>query len=99
VIIFVFIEKINAIHLAFSPPVQIKVYLSKLATLRRANCVLNGSVVTHSVLLCLMHQGTMPTIDRTGKPLQREESFADKGVPSLYCQILTNPAQPSLYME
>jgi hypothetical protein len=89
VIIFVFAAKINSIQLAFSHPVQIKVYLSKLATLRQVHCVLTGSVVTHSVLLFLMHQGTIPTIDRTRKPLQREESFTDKGLPRLYRQILT----------
>lgn len=66
-IIFDFTAKINFIQLAFSPPVQIKVDLSKLATLRRENCVLTGSVVTHSVLVCLMHQGTIPTIDRKRK--------------------------------
>jgi hypothetical protein len=80
----------NTFHsVVFSSLVQIKVNLSKLATLRPLLCVLTSSVVTHSVLLCLIHQDTIPTTDQTRTQYKREESSTDKGVPRLYCQILT----------
>jgi len=99
VTIFDFTATINFIQLVYSPSLQIKVDLSKLATLRRVQCVLTGSVVTHSVLVCLMHQGTIPTIVRTRKPHKEKKALLIKAYHVCIARFLRNPAQPSPCME
>jgi hypothetical protein len=79
--------------------VQIKVGLSKLLTLRRVHCVFTASVVTYSILVCLTHHGTIPTIDRTRKPHKEKKTLLIKAYHVCIARLLRNPAQPSPYME
>jgi len=62
-------------------------------------CVLTGSVITHSVLVCLMHQGMIPTTGRKRKPHKEKKSLLIKAYHVCIARSLCNPTQPSPYME